>query len=64
MNLKVFKVSLKTPDVTVQKREARITGTTGKFTFKFVETIIMGNSSDDGYDDYRDYHPDQGLQVR
>ena len=24
----------------------------------------MGNSSDYGYDDYRDYHPDWGLQVR
>ena len=41
MNLKVFKVSLKTPDVITKKREARIriTGTTGKFAFKFVETI-------------------------
>ena len=39
MNLKVFKVSLKTPNVITYKREVRITGTTGKFAFKFVETI-------------------------
>ena len=38
-NLKVFKVSLKTPDVIMYKREARIPGTTEKITFKFVETI-------------------------
>ena len=24
----------------------------------------MGNSIDYEYDDYRDYHPDWGLQVR
>ena len=47
MNLKVFKVSLKTPGVIMQKREAQITGTTGKFTFKSVETIR-------GMDGYRD----------
>ena len=34
MNLKVFKVSPKTPNVITQKREARITDTAGKFTFK------------------------------
>ena len=39
MNLKVFKISIKTPDIIMQKRKARITDTTGKFTFKFVETI-------------------------
>ena len=52
----------KTPDVIMQKREARITDTTGKFTFKLQN--YMWNSSDYGYDDYRDYHPDQGLEVR
>ena len=36
MNLKVFKISLKTPDIIMSKRESRITDTTGKFTFKFL----------------------------
>ena len=53
MNLKVFKVSLKTPDVIMKKREVQITGTTGKFTFKSVETIlgiVATMDTMDGYD--------------